>query len=188
MAKRNDRNSSGNFYRSRAKQHGLHMNVEGLEGMIDGLQRGSKDLPDVFRAVLRGPGGEAIASEVRQRLPKRTGATARDVAVRDVSASSRGGMFGRESVEVGLSEYGEHPRGRRPFQLIGRLIESGAKPHEITARRGGLAGVVGFRKSVEHPGFRGRRTMARSLRAVKWEVEAALVDELTTRRWAQEGT
>lgn len=153
------------------------MDVEGLDEMIGGLQGGARELPDVFRAVLRGAGGEAIASEVRQRMPRRTGATAEDVDVHDRK---------RQGVEIGPSD-GDHPRSRRPFQLIGRLIESGARSHTIRARRGGLAGAVGFRKEVPHPGMRGRRTMARSLKSVQWEVEAALVDELNERRWAQEG-
>ncbi len=162
---------------SRRTAPGLALDLEGFDEFVEGLAKGRKELPDVYRAVLRGPGGEAIASEVRQRMPRKTGATALSVEVQDRQ---------RDGVEIGPNER-DHPRSRRPFQLIGRLIESGAKAHTIKARRGGLAGAVGFRKEVPHPGFRGRRTMSRSLKHVRWEVEAALVDELTTRRWAQEG-
>ncbi len=181
------------------RNRGLHVDFDGLDELINALQKGAKDLPGVYRAVLKGEGGEAIAATARQRVPRWTGSLSRSIRVRvakpkDLVQAGLRGLGKAGAVEVGPD--GKHPRTKMSLQHVGTWVESGTKPHDIAkgsrtntryghTKKGGLRLASGGYVSgeVKHPGMRARRVMSGSLRAARWEVEAAIEDELRRRQW-----
>jgi len=143
---------------------GLQVTLDGLEEMGADLTRlAHPGLRDAIRRSLRGAGGEALASEMRSRAPSRSGAVRSGIGVHGVASAG-------DDVEVG------YRGGGLP---IGAWIESGTKPHVIEARDGGSLAFNGGRfERVNHPGQKGKRVAAKSLRAAEWEVMADIVDEI----------
>lgn len=140
----------------------------GIGITIDGLERLGADLSRLERPglrlaierALRGPGGEALAAEMRLRSPRRTGRLVGGIGVRSSGVGA--------DVEVGFA--GDDR---------GVFVESGARPHVIRARDGGSLTFGGRHvEEVNHPGMRGRKVAHRSIRAAQWEVEGAVVDEI----------
>jgi hypothetical protein len=155
---------------------GLGINIEGLEELGADLEKlGHNGLREAIRRSLKGDGGEALASQMRQRSPRRTGGLIAGIGIHE-GARSRGP---KDSVEVGyLGELsGGHNGGGR--NQLGAWIESGTKPHEIRAKDGGSLKFNGGQfEVVQHPGIRGRKIAAKSIRAAEWEVLADIVDQI----------
>lgn len=182
---------------------GINIKVDGLEELLDATRGGQKALPDVYRTVLRGEGGRAIEQTAKRLTPRgRTGALAASIKLKDLP--SRG--FGHAgAVEVG--PWGKHPKSSSTAGqaydnvVISTWVEGGTKPHEINpgaragrarARRGasdrnvreGLLLPSGrWVSHVEHPGYRGKRPMGRTLRKTRPIIERELLAELDRRRW-----
>lgn len=58
-------------------------------------------------------------------------------------------------------------------------MESGTKPHVIRAKRAKALRVFGRAvEEVRHPGSRPQKIAQKSLKAAKWDVEDAIIDEL----------
>jgi len=139
----------------------LLIDIQGLEAMGAQIsQLSSPGLKNAIRASLRGAGGEALATEMKLRAPKRTGRLAAQIGIKD-------GVGG----EVSVGYQGE--------DNIGTFVESGTKPHTIKARQNKAMWFGGhWVKSVEHPGFRGRFVAKKSLKAAEWEVLADITDKI----------
>lgn len=137
---------------------GLEITVSGLEELGADMQRLQRPgLRNAIMASLRGAGGQALVTEMRLRVPKRTGRLAATIAVRDAG----------DNVSIG-SESG-----------VGTWIESGTQGHVIRAKRGGSLFFAGNSvKRVIHPGFRGRFVAKKSMKAAEWEVLADVVDQI----------
>lgn len=156
---------------------GLRFSIEGLEELGADMGRlAHPGLRDAIRESLRGAGGEALAAEMRTRAPRRYGGLISGIGIHSGAAGSRSQDDVFVGYQGGLSG-GNRGGGR--FQL-GAWIESGTKPHEIRARDGGM--LLGHRgvyaERVSHPGTRGQRVAARSIRTAEWEVMADVVDKI----------
>lgn len=122
---------------------------------------------------LRGRGGQALATEMRIRAPHKSGGLIGGIDVHSGTAGSKGADDVLVGYQGGLSG-GNRGGGR--YQL-GAWIESGTAPHEIVSRDGGsLKFNGGSFERVNHPGIRGRRIAAKSMKAAEWEVLADIVD------------
>lgn len=155
---------------------GLSIKIEGLDGLVAGLERGWKTLPDIMRETLRGDLGEVIKGEaIRQLGPhSRTGQTIADI---DIRPRGNGG------VEVGY----DNSRSKGARAHIGQWLESGTGPHYIHSK---TASAWGFgvntkhakalrfngilRDSVSHPGTPAYRIMGKTLRIIQPEAEAII--------------
>jgi hypothetical protein len=153
---------------------GFRVTAEGLEEL--GADMGRLKHPGLRNAILkslRGAGGQALATEMRTRAPRRTGGLVDGIDVHSGTAGSKGADDVLVGYQGGLSG-GNRGGGR--FQL-GAWIESGTAPHEIVPRDGGsLKFNGGSFERVMHPGIRGRRVAAKSMKAAEWEVMADIVD------------
>lgn len=184
------------------------MDIEGLDEMVDELHRAQRVLPQVFRDVLAGEGGDVIAEVAAQKTPKRTGTLARSIRVQTLPS-----LGWQSAGAVVVAPVGKHPKSSSSRgeaydnATVSTWVESGSKPHDINpgartgrsrSRKGGYdrnerAGLLlpggQFRSHVLHPGFRGKRVMSRTIRAarVKRTIEAAVVAELTKRLELQAG-
>lgn len=182
---------------SKYRGAGMKLDIQAdVEKFIADHQYGAAVLPDLLRDVLRGEAGDAIKRDAVRRTPKRTGATAASIGIWETPDGA---------VQVGPRPGATHPKRARggqdskysgmPIDQITLWLESGAPPHKISPyrKRAGVRGLFGRSKplafggrvywSVNHPGFRGRKIMSKSLRATRWEVEAAVIDEINT-GWA----
>lgn len=141
---------------------GIGISIEGLEELGADLSKLERNgLREAIRRSMRGPGGEAIAAEMRLRSPRKSG-----YLVRNIRVSGEG----RDDTLVG---YQGEIDGR------GTFIESGAPPHTIRAKDGGSMYFGGrYVEEVQHPGFRGKKVASRSIRASEWEVLADIVDQI----------
>jgi hypothetical protein len=88
------------------------------------------------------------------------------------------GLVGDEPV----GQVGTVRGGKRSHGFLGRLLETGVRPHEIHSSRRLLAFSVGGRfirtRTVRHPGVSPRRWLATALEESLSRMEAALVTEL----------
>jgi hypothetical protein len=151
----------------------MRLRIDGLDEMLEGLQRGAADLPEVYRQVLRGPGGDIIRRTVQATIPKKSGFTAANVKVMD---DPMGG------VTVGVDEARQHPSGMM-LGSIGLWLESGTSPHPMprVGNRGARMNLGGrYVTHVDHPGIRARRVMRTALRVTRNELEAEVVDAIDT--------
>jgi hypothetical protein len=143
----------------------LWLEVDGDEDLARLLDRSVKELNMLARRVMRGEGGQALQSELRNRLralPYATGETASAVGIQD-----RGDAHG---VYIGV-------QGNRAG--IAKLVESGSRPHLIQVRRARALRIgTTLVREVHHPGAKPKRIASKALRSTQWEIEAALVDEL----------
>jgi hypothetical protein len=129
-----------------------------------------------YARAARGEGGDAVASAMRNNAPRRSGLFASSIDKR---------LRGARGLDIGTHRYDSgmtHPvdarsRNGKPgmrYSSIGWWVESGTQPHSITftTPRG--------KRTVQHPGMRGRRVASRAITQTRWEVEAATMDELHT--------
>jgi hypothetical protein len=156
-----------------ARQSGLRVEIEGFDQMIEGLRFAERHLEEIVREQLAGEAGEQIEDGARMRLAKyvRTGYT--------LSKLQR--KVEKDSVMIGLFEAEKHPMSPRAnVQSIGTWIESGTRAHFIEARgMGSMRTTQGEHfANAAHPGWRGRRVMANTLRAEKDDVISAIVEGL----------
>ncbi|MBC7643560.1 MAG: hypothetical protein H7123_00435 [Thermoleophilia bacterium] len=167
-----------------ARGRGLWFDAEGLEELVDDLAKDRRAVPRAARRTPEGAGGEAIAANVRKRMPRRSNELANSVKVRKEPAKAFGGAG---AVEVGVGN-GSHRGSDILMRSLGAIVESGSLPHEINpgARRGGdrnarhgLKMRSGqFVNRVMHPGTKPKRIMSKSVRASKAVVETIFIQEL----------
>jgi hypothetical protein len=153
---------------------GLRIDVAGLAEMGADLQRlAPPGLRHVVRDSLRGTGGEALAAEMRNRAPRRTGHLHDNINVHnqpgdDVLVGYQGGFSGGAVVNA---------REQR-----GAWVESGTRPHKIKAKRAEALFFAGRAvEEVVHPGMRGQGVARKSIKAAEWEVMADIVDKIDKR-------
>lgn len=176
----------------RRSGRGVSIEIEGLDEMLKGLARGERELKPLLREVLKGAGGEALVREAKQRTPTDTGTVRRAIGI---ETEANGLVY----VGVRSQEHPTKARGGRASKYsgirtdhIGVYLEDGVRPHEIKRGRYAPLTVNGraFVSRVEHPGFRGRKIMSKSLRAAQPAFESALfdvVDEMVRRRMDTDG-
>lgn len=163
-----------------ARAAGIRLDVDGLDEMLRGLDKGADHLREVFRDILRGPFGDELLRDMKARASdfKRSTYTLSRMRVWD---------DGREGVQVGIREDDttQHPRSPRAnAKSIGIWLESGTRPHLIPTK------VAPFRKlrfggrvvsRVTHPGTRGHGIVAKTLRVARGDAERAILRELDRR-------
>lgn len=158
-----------------ARSNGLRISIDGLEELGADMARLSHPgLANAIRASLRGKGGEALATEMKTRAPRRTGTLISGIGVHGSAATG-------DDVEVGYLgalASGSSIVGAR--EQRGAWVESGTRPHEIRPRDGGALMLPGggMVEKVDHPGMRGQKIAAKSLKAAEWEVMADIVDQI----------
>ena len=129
----------------------LHVKIVGLDVVRSRLRA----LPLRLRTNIMRGGLRAAARVVqiasRQEAPRgKTGNLRRSISVS--TRSKLGGAVVEAKVKAG---------GRRAWYA--NIVESGAKPHRIEARRGKALQIgPAFVASVQHPGFAGRGFMAKA--------------------------
>lgn len=162
----------------------LRIDIEGIEGLAQTLGLTARDLNHAVQKALAGEGGDALMREMRSRTPVGKGSfgshTRDDIDVHNLGW----GKGVKVGYQGGLSG-GNNGGGRLQK---GAWLESGTKPHEINVnsdKRSGRftsAKALRFngvsRDRVQHPGTRGLKIAAKSMKSAKWEVEASIVDEL----------
>lgn len=176
-----------------ARSRGLSITVEGLEALGADMERlAPPGLRNAIRTSLRGAGGQALAGEMRLRAPRgETGGLIAGIDVHASAAGSKHAVTGNDDVLIGyLGALSGGNNGGGRFQL-GAWIESGTAPHmiqpKVTKRKSlfgskmsqsknALAFDGGVFANASHPGIRGRRVAAKSIRAAEWEVMADVVD------------
>lgn len=160
---------------------GVRFELEGFEELLRGLKNADRHIAGALRDALKGPWGREVVAELKLRLlgtSKRTGYTASTIGIHEDAMSGE--------VEVGAhSEVREkkHPSSERAnVRSILTWIESGVAPHTIRVRgRRVLAFGGRVVKHVEHPGFRARRPMRKTLRATQAEGEDMVLEYLVER-------
>lgn len=149
---------------------GMQVSLPNIEEFMRSVNLGADKLPDILRTILAGDAGEVIRDQARHNINRRSGASAGAVEIRDLRSNGLG-------VEVGIGD-GNHPRSGLSFKKVGELLEGGAPPHMIRARRGSGLNISGRTlRSAQHPGFRGQKVMGRTLRQAANDVELVLVRE-----------
>lgn len=155
-----------------ARARGFNITIDGLEELgadLARLERGG--IRKAIHRSLSGAGGEALAAEMRMRVPVRTGGLKAGIGVHpgdlgdDVLVGYRGGFSGGAVVNA--------------REQKGAWVESGTRPHMIRARDGGaLAFNGGQWEQVMHPGQKGQRPARKAMNAAHWEVMADVVDQI----------
>lgn len=149
-----------------ARARGLNIQIDGLDDMVRGLERGYREIAEVMREILRGPIGDEIIQEARARLSDHT-KSGRTLAALDRDDTSDG-------VRVGVLGDRQH---------IGTFLESGTRMH-IIQPRSARALMLGNGRVVEeavHPGTRANRIMGDTLRVARTDIESTLLRELDRR-------
>lgn len=165
---------------ARSRSNGLRIDIDGLEALGADMGRLSHPgLANAIRASLRGAGGEALALEMKQRAPVRTGTLLSGIGVHGAAATG-------DDVEIGYLgalASGSHIVGAR--EQRGAWVESGTRPHLIqpkekdgVQRSAALAIHGEFYANALHPGTRGQKVAAKSIKAAEWEVMADIVDHI----------
>lgn len=152
---------------------GLGITVERLEELGADLRDFERRLPLAIQKALENGGGEALESSMERLAPRRTGGLVAGIGIHSVGGVAMIGYLGALSG-------GAVKNGRNQ---LGRWIESGTKPHvQRAGARNNAAQAMYFGgkyvEEIHHPGSRARKVAQRSIRSAKWEVEAAVVDEL----------
>ncbi len=160
--------------------NGLRIDIEGLEALGADMGRlAHPGLAQAIRASLRGAGGEALASEMRMRAPSRTGTLISGIGV-------HGSAMRGDDVEVGYKgALADGGATWNAFEQRGAWVESGTRPHMIepkvkNGKQSKHAIVVDghpFANAV-HPGQRGQKVAAKSIKSAEWEVMADIVDQI----------
>jgi hypothetical protein len=154
---------------TRSRFGGFAIDIEGLERLGADLEHLGRDgIKKAIRRSLRGAGGEALAAEQRLRAPVGRGGLVAGIGVH------QDGLGG----DVLVGYRGDLPKGE--------WAESGVKPHliqpKVTRRGGQRSGALSFDggawANALHPGYRGKKVAARSMKAAEWEVLADVVDEI----------
>lgn len=149
-----------------ARSRGLQFDIEGLDEMLRGLDRGADEFDEIMRDILRGPIGDELLREARARLMDhtRTGRTLADLKREDTGDGVRVGVIGQR-------------------QYIGTFLESGTRMHIIEPRRA-QALSLGSGRVVEeavHPGTRANKIMGETMRVSRNDIESTLLRELDRR-------
>jgi len=157
-----------------ARSNGLRITIDGLEELGADMGRlAHPGLRNAIRASLRGAGGEAIAAEMRMRAPRRSGTLVDGIGV-------HGNASNGDDVEVGYRGAlagGSNIAGAR--EQRGAWVESGTRPHVIEPRDGGSLSFNGGQfEKVSHPGMRGQKVAAKSIKSAEWEVMADIADQI----------
>lgn len=157
-----------------ASSRGLSIDIEHIEGLLEGLAIGRKELPGLLRETLVGEGGRAILRWNRRLIHSRTGATLSHLGIRGGGVNAGGDP---ENVEVGyegpLVENGSVQGARLN---VGTWLESGTRMHRIVPfNRKALSYRGRVVESSVSPGTKPQRIMSKSLKAVTPEFETALV-------------
>lgn len=176
----------------RSRVRGMNIDVDGLDEFVDDIERFRKKLPKYVNTALRGEAGLAIRDAARARTPRRTGTLRNSIKV----VATRGGPFGMTGAVI-IGPMGPH-RSKNKYgneyaaSSVGIWIESGTRKHPIGRdARGGQRRFERGQKTVlrlpngvwtgyvDHPGFRGKRVMSRTMRlkSTRTQVEAALIRE-----------
>ena len=163
-----------------ARAAGIRLDIDGLDEMMRGLDKGADSLREVFRDILRGPFGNELLRDMKARASdfKRTTYTLSRMRVWD---------DGREGVQVGIrsDDTTQHPYSKRAnAKSIGIWLESGTRPHLIPSkisryRKLQFGGRIVSR--VTHPGTRGHGIVAKTLKAARGDAERELIRELDRR-------
>lgn len=150
------------------------VSIDGLDELGADIARlGHNGLREAIRRSLRGAGGEALASEMRLRAPRKTGTLRDNIDVHggagdDVTVGYQGAMVTNAAVQ-----------GAR--EQRGAWVESGTRPHTIKARNKASLFFAGRAiEEVQHPGSKGQGVARKSIRAAEWEVLADIVDQIDT--------
>jgi hypothetical protein len=167
---------------------GLAIDIEGLKELGADLEMlGKNGLREAMRRSLRGPGGEALAAEMRGRVPIDSGRLRSRIGVHD------GTRFERSHDDDVLVGYDQSDNR-------GAWVETGVKSHLIETKINTTSirsGRLGHRKTIRisqdksalsfngeawanvyHPGYRGKKVAQRSMAAASWEVLADIVDQV----------
>lgn len=148
---------------------GLRISVERLSELGADLSRFEDRLPTAIYYALKGEGGEALESNMKSKSPHKSGGLVAGIGIHSMGSSVMVGYLGGISNTVTSNSRNQ----------LGAWIESGTKPHTIRAKDGGSLMIGGrFVEEVHHPGSGAQKIAQKSIRAAKWEVEAAIVDEL----------
>lgn len=148
-----------------------------LPKFLEQLGLHEKHIPIAIRQALAGEGGQAIAAAARMRVKRVTGHLYRSIDVQM--------KFGNRFVTVGVdgskipdqvSSSGRSTSRRN----LGTWVESGTKRHSIEPHDAQVLRIRNdtWAETVMHPGTKRQRVMYKSLRATKWELESAVIDNL----------
>lgn len=152
----------------------IRLSADGLQELGADLDKLGKHLPLAIRNALKGEGGEAIISNMRQMMPGKPGGRLQSGLGITEDPKTKAIYVGY----LGPLSGGNKGGGR---DQLGTWIESGTKPHEIKAEAGKSLLIAGSGQpvsSVNHPGIKPRRIGRKSIRMSMWEVEASIVDEI----------
>ena len=152
---------------------GFRIDIDGLTELGASLEQlAYPGLRNAIRASLRGAGGEAIASEMKQRAPRRTGGLVAGIGVHGDASAGDDVLVGYQGALSGGAVVNARTQ-------LGAWVESGTRPHIIEAKDGGaLSFNGGTFERVMHPGQRGQKIALKSMRSAEWEVMADIVDNL----------
>lgn len=149
-----------------ARARGIAFEIDGLDELVRGLERGADTFDEIMRDILRGPVGDELLHEARARLSDHV-QTGRTLAALDRENTADG-------VRVGVLGDRQH---------IGTFLESGTRMH-IIQPRSARALTLGSGRIVEeavHPGTRANKIMGETLRVARNDVENQLLRELDRR-------
>lgn len=163
-----------------ARAAGVRLDIEGLDVMLRGLDKGSAMLREVLRDILRGPFGHELLRDMKARASDhiRTGYTISRMRVYD---------DGKDGVQVGIrsDDTAQHPSSKRAnAKSVGVWLESGTRMHLMPTKisrsnRMSFGGRVVSR--VAHPGTRGHGIVAKTLKYSRGDAEREIVRELDRR-------
>ena len=163
-----------------ARASGIRLDIEGLDEMMRGLDRGADLMREVMRDILRGPFGHELLRDMKARASdfRRTGYTLSRMRVHD---------DGVDGVAVGIhdKDTAQHPYSKRAnAKSIGVWLESGTRMHLIPTKvtrynKLRFGGRVVSR--VSHPGTRGHGIVAKTLKYARGDAEREILRELDRR-------
>ena len=143
---------------------GNRVDVSGFRELGAKLGLGADHVDEAIFNAIKGEGGEAILSAMRLGMYNHV-KTGRTLAELQLDAG-----MGDKRVEIGV-------KGARAF--VARYLESGTRPHTITAPPGESLFFSGSHISeVSHPGAKRYRIAGKALTQTKWEMDAAIRDEM----------
>lgn len=151
---------------------GLRISIDGLEALGADLSKlEPPGLQNIVRDSLKGGGGKALVTEMRNTVPRRTGQLYSGIRVEAEPG---------EDVLIGYV-------GERAYSSLianareqrGVWVESGTRPHTIKAKNAESLFFAGRNiEQVEHPGQKGQGIARRAIRTAEWEVLADIVDRI----------
>jgi hypothetical protein len=168
--------------RTKIRRGRAGLEIEGLEEIRRGLSNFGQRSEKILRDALRGRWGQELIGALYTALARSsaTGYSRALVRTEGIHVTPDG------DVEVGANSShsfeSKHPsHSRANVRSILTWLESGVKPHRIPNARKKTARVAfGGRvlSSVDHPGFRARRPMGKTLRTRGKDLERIVMEEL----------